>query len=336
MAGQRTGTGSPPSMSTPDSLAQGDTGPLVVDLRIRLRSLGFDTPGHDDAFDETTAGALRSFQASRGLDPDAFCGPQTWLALTEASFHLGSRLLCLTAPMTRGDDVAELQLRLGSLGFDAGRTDGIFGPNTQRALGEFQRNVGLVADLVCGPNTVEHLLRLATRGSNISVAGLREREELHARRERLIGLRIALCHHEGDELLAGRAGSELQRAGATAAAMTGADWSTIATAVNEFNADVCIAISPSSSACCEVSYFSTEGFESAGGARLARLLVAEIPSDPHRPPAVVVPMRHPILRETRCPTVRWKVGDDVVISETSALLVAAIERAVRRWVAEPG
>jgi N-acetylmuramoyl-L-alanine amidase len=46
----------------------------------------------------------------------------------------------------RGDDVQAMQTVLAKLGFDCGRADGIFGPNTLRALTEFQQNYGIVAD----------------------------------------------------------------------------------------------------------------------------------------------------------------------------------------------
>ena len=36
--------------------------------------------------------------------------------------------------MQHGDDVAALQKRLHDLGFDCGRIDGIFGPDTERGL----------------------------------------------------------------------------------------------------------------------------------------------------------------------------------------------------------
>lgn len=62
--------------------------------------------------------------------------------------------------MLRGDDVADLQHRLNALGFDAGREDGIFGPDTSRALQDFQRNAGLAPDGIGGPEAVEALLRL--------------------------------------------------------------------------------------------------------------------------------------------------------------------------------
>ena len=63
--------------------------------------------------------------------------------------------------MLRGDDIADLQLRLGSLGFDAGRADGIFGPETERAVADFQRNAGLTSDGVAGPQTIAELQRLS-------------------------------------------------------------------------------------------------------------------------------------------------------------------------------
>ena len=50
------------------------------------------------------------------------------MALIEAGWRLGDRLLVLAAPQLRGDDVTELQDALNQLGFDCGRPDGIFGP----------------------------------------------------------------------------------------------------------------------------------------------------------------------------------------------------------------
>ena len=62
--------------------------------------------------------------------------------------------------MLRGDDVAELQQRLCTLGFDTGRVDGIFGDATVRALDEFQRNAGLPVDGIVGGATLQELVRL--------------------------------------------------------------------------------------------------------------------------------------------------------------------------------
>ena len=76
---------------------------------------------------------MRAFQDARGLRVDGICGPQTWAAVVESGWRLGDRLLYRRRPMLRGDDVAELQRRLNGLGFDAGREDGIFGDDTDRA-----------------------------------------------------------------------------------------------------------------------------------------------------------------------------------------------------------
>jgi len=91
------------------------------------------------------------------------CGSQTWNTLVEAGFRLGDRFLYRRTPMLRGDDVAELQQRLCTLGFDTGRVDGIFGDATVRALGEFQRNAGLPIDGIVGGATLAELLRLESR-----------------------------------------------------------------------------------------------------------------------------------------------------------------------------
>ena len=109
------------------------------------------TPG---VYCAATDAAVRAFQAAHGLPPDGVCDEPTWTALVEASWALGDRLLAYRTPDDlRGDDVAELQRRLGRLGFDAGRVDGIFGPLTARALAEFQRNSGLHPDGICGFET---------------------------------------------------------------------------------------------------------------------------------------------------------------------------------------
>ena len=65
--------------------------------------------------------------------------------LDEAHWRLGDRLLTfLAGHLYVGDDVVALQQRLLDMGFDPGRCDGIFGRQTEAALREFQRNVGLL------------------------------------------------------------------------------------------------------------------------------------------------------------------------------------------------
>lgn len=52
----------------------------------------------------------------------------------------------------------DLQKKLNSLGFNAGKVDGVFGPSTRRAVIEFQKSKGLVADGIAGPMTKAALL----------------------------------------------------------------------------------------------------------------------------------------------------------------------------------
>ena len=110
-----------------------------------------------------TESAIRAFQQARGLPIDGLCDQITWAALVEASWRRGDRLLFLTSPNMRGDDIADLQARLGRIGFDCGRVDGIFGPRTARALEDFQNNAGLLADGTCGAGTPDALLAARRR-----------------------------------------------------------------------------------------------------------------------------------------------------------------------------
>jgi len=157
-------------------LHEGDSGKAVVDLQERLGRLGFEH-GDDQlgAYGPGTAVAVQVFQSQRGLRGDGICDHETWSSLVEAGFRLGDRLLYRRSPMLHGDDVAEVQRRLSGLGFDPGGVDGIFGDNTHAAIAEFQHNMGLVTDGICGPVTLSELKRVApVRGGSALVTPLRE------------------------------------------------------------------------------------------------------------------------------------------------------------------
>jgi N-acetylmuramoyl-L-alanine amidase len=102
------------------------------------------------------------------------------------------------APNLRGDDVSELQASLARIGFDCGRVDGIFGPQTLRALEDFQRNSGLYVDGVCGPDTVKALQVLARQtGTGPGVAAVRELAQLTAVARELAELRVVVGQFGG-------------------------------------------------------------------------------------------------------------------------------------------
>ena len=140
----------------------GDDGEAVRDIQDRLVALGFTTSEDPvGSFNAATVAAVRQFQSKRGLWVDGIVGPDTWRALVSAGYRLGSRILYHRVPMMRGDDVAELQRRLNSLGFDSGNVDGIFGPDTLQGLLDFQSNRRLAEDGLAGAEVVAELALMA-------------------------------------------------------------------------------------------------------------------------------------------------------------------------------
>lgn len=143
-------------------ITRGDRGPAVEDVQSRLLALGYDLgpTGVDGVFLGETLAAVRTFQHERGIDEDGIVGDHTWSALVDATFQLGDRLLYLRLPYLHGADVLTLQGALNILGFACGTHDGIFGPFTERAVREFQANLGMPVDGIAGLDTVRALRRL--------------------------------------------------------------------------------------------------------------------------------------------------------------------------------
>ncbi|MDI6800120.1 MAG: N-acetylmuramoyl-L-alanine amidase [Actinomycetota bacterium] len=141
----------------------GSRGKEVEDIQSKLAKLDYDVePAEGQAlFDEKTLVAVKTFQQDRGLVVDGIVGEETWRELVEANLRLGDRLLYLKSPYLRGDDVRQLQKWLNRLGFSTGAVDGIFGPTTEAALIEFQKNLNLAPDGMVGRATMEafHNLR---------------------------------------------------------------------------------------------------------------------------------------------------------------------------------
>jgi len=158
---------------------RGDTGPVVAEVRDRLIRLGTLPRSASPEFDEAMDSAVRAFQQQQGLSVDGIVGPETFRRLEEARWRLGDRVLSYSAGhMLIGDDALALQRRLTDMGFAAGRVDGIFGPDTDHAVRDFQRNVGLESDGVCGPATLRALDRLNRTVSGGAPEELREQQVL--------------------------------------------------------------------------------------------------------------------------------------------------------------
>jgi N-acetylmuramoyl-L-alanine amidase len=181
---------------------RGDSGPAVAEIRAKLSVLGLlGTPDDTDVFDDECDSAVREFQQARGLTIDGVVGRETYVALDEARWRLGDRVLSYTVshPFV-GDDVAELQQRLLEMGFDCNRVDGIFGASTEAALREFQRNVGVHADGTCGPLTLKMFDRLVPRAVGGRPDELRESEQLRRAGPALAGKLVVIDPgHGGDD-----------------------------------------------------------------------------------------------------------------------------------------
>jgi N-acetylmuramoyl-L-alanine amidase len=133
----------------------------VRDLHERLHELGHVSMAETlEVFGDETVALVEAFQRAKGLPITGEVDEVTWTRLVEAGWRLGQRLLFLTRPYLRGDDVAELQVRLAQLGFNPGRIDGIFGPLLEDALGEFQRNCGLEVNGTLTRRTLLELTRV--------------------------------------------------------------------------------------------------------------------------------------------------------------------------------
>jgi N-acetylmuramoyl-L-alanine amidase len=150
-------------------LSQGDRGEDVRTLQQKLNELGFNTGPTDGIFGPLTADAVERFQRSARIRVDGIVGPETRNALdnfnsvTDPVEHgapsdepdwreeryneENRRMLRLIRPMMRGQDVVEVQQKVGAL------TDGVYGPETERRVMEFQRRNNLTVDGIVGPLT---------------------------------------------------------------------------------------------------------------------------------------------------------------------------------------
>jgi len=139
-------------------------------MQQKLKEYGYLSGAVDGIFGKQTLEAVRKFQAANGLAVDGIAGPKTLGKLYQGSVSNPSnrgtsnngpssggttmpinRLLKMGA---RGEDVRTLQNYLNTLGFSAGKADGIFGPATRNAVINFQKSKGLAADGIVGPATL--------------------------------------------------------------------------------------------------------------------------------------------------------------------------------------
>lgn len=312
------------------TLARGARGEAVRDIQARLAALGYRIdPREHGEFGPTTEQGVKAFQQRRRLMVDGRVGDDTWNELVEAGFSLGDRVLYLRYPFFRGDDVRTLQSALNLLGFDAGREDGILGERTERAVLEFQRNVGLPPDGIVGGTTVEAIRRLRPVAAGPGRADVREAEALSRFSASLEGARIAIDpgHGPGDPGDAGPSGTlefeatfamatslaeELRARGASPFLLrteaTDPSPAERARHANESGAEVLIALhlnahdDPSAEGA-STFYYGRENWFSQAGQRLAEAIQHELTDRLGLKDLRTHAKSLPLLRETRMPAV---------------------------------
>ena len=309
-------------------LGEGARGEAVRDVQRRLGALGHDLD--DDLggeFGPATVSATRAFQCERGLPADGVCGPVTWAALVEAGYRLGDRFLYHRAPcsaVTTWPSCRPASVRSAST---PGRVDGICGPDTARALEEFQRNSGLTPDGICGPDSVAALRRLAGRRVGpTSVAQAREALALRDAPRQLAERRIVLGAPGSLDALADRVRRLLADVGAEVTVLHTADGSAQAREANDLGAELYVGLRLVAEPACRVSFYATEGFESVGGRRFAELAATELGIVLGIAPTVG--MRLPVLRETRMPAVLCELGPVHEVVVQAAALASGLTRCV--------
>lgn len=201
-------------------LRRGDAGPAVADVCDRLRltgdlslPAGSDPASEHPVYDEAVEQAVKSFQQRRGLIVDGIVGPATYAVLDGARWSLGDRVLShVPGHFLEGDDVGTLQRRLVELGFRPGKIDGIFGPETERAVRAFQTAVGLPDDGTVGPETMRSFEALQRSVSGGSANALREREHIRRSGFSLAGRTVVLDPGHGGLDVGVRASNDLAEA----------------------------------------------------------------------------------------------------------------------------
>ncbi|MBT94951.1 MAG: hypothetical protein CL431_03165 [Acidimicrobiaceae bacterium] len=317
-----------------NSLGLGDTGARVKELHRMLQTMDFYVEGEIETFSEHTRGAITRFQEQRGLITSGQCDQITWDVLVENSYVLGDRLLYLRRPMLRGEDIAELQRSLGALGFNPGKVDGIFGPDTQNAVELFQRNSGLVVDAIFGPNCMVAIKRLGERVEQGSVAVVQEKERIITKVKSEAMPTIVIGHLGGFSPIADGFAKKLRELHMNIDVINHYDESEHADICNKNNIDLYIGIFPPVENENSISFYSAKGFTSPGGSHFTELFKQYFLTKTGEP-IETLGNSEKILRETRMPAVVLRFSSTKELITHSQTIFEVLKDSVLSWFSEP-
>ncbi len=314
----------------------GDRGEPIRDIQHRLNLLGHDTdPDPLGTFGDGTGHAVTDFQRSRGIHADGIVGDHTWQSLVDAGYGLGDRMLYRRVPLMRGDDISALQQALNSLGFDAGKVDGLFGPESLAAVLDFQHNRGMAEDGIVGTAVAAELTLMQRETSKRGREAVREQAWIASLPQPIAGARVYLDPAWDDQGAAGiwetamAAAGALRRAGAmpllSRSIDTYPDEHVRARRANRLDADLVASFEIAKSSDAGVFYFGTDRSSSPAGRLLAESLGRRLDMS-------VEARATPILRETRSPAVVVAVAR--ATEEAGIVLAEVIEQLYLHGVPE--
>ena len=165
-------------------LRKGTRGLAVTRLQERLVALGYYSVTPDGIYDDDDIAAVRAFQQKSGLTVDGVAGLETQLMLYSSNAISAIATPAPSAAVTAsgantsvtlrigssGSDVNLLQARLTTLKYFSETIDGKFGTKTAAAVAAFQKDNGLTADGVAGPQTLSAIYNSKAKAASTAAA----------------------------------------------------------------------------------------------------------------------------------------------------------------------
>ena len=139
-------------------LKVGVRGNTVKDLQLQLKKLKYFNTDATGYYGSITKAAVKQFQKDTGLRADGVAGSQTLAALQKTGSEANTAKI--------------LQIQLKNLNYFQADPTGYYGPITKAAVKQFQKDMGLSADGIAGPQTMAAIQRAVpktSRGSGNSL-----------------------------------------------------------------------------------------------------------------------------------------------------------------------